>query len=285
MDYANPEALVETDWLAENLKAPDVRIIDATFFLPSQEREAKAEFAARHIPGAVFFDINDICDPSSDLPHMLPSAEAFSAKVGALGIGDGDKVVAYDANGGGMAAARAWWMFRVFGHTDVVLLNGGGPKWLAESRPVTAETPAPEPASFAAEKSLALVRDLEQMLANVESGAEQVADARSRERFDGTAAEPRKGLRSGHIPGSRCLPFPALMNPDDNFVMRPADDIAAAIDEAGLDMERPVVASCGSGVTTGMLALGFFLIGKEDVAVYDGSWTEWGGREDTPVET
>ncbi len=285
MDYANPEALVESEWLAENLDAADVRIIDATFFLPSQERDAKAEFAAQHIPGAVFFDIDDICDPSPDLPHMLPSAEVFSAKAGALGIGDGDKIVAYDANGGGMAAARAWWMFRVFGHSNVAILNGGLPKWQAEGRPTAGDAPTPEPRTLTAEKNPGLVRSVDQMLANVESRAEQVADARSRERFDGNDPEPRKGLRSGHIPGAQCLPFTTLMDPDNNYVMRPADDIAAAIEAACLDMDRPIVASCGSGVTAGMLAFGIFLMGKEDVAVYDGSWTEWGGREDTPVET
>ena len=285
MDYANPQALVSTEWLAGNLDAPGVRIVDATFFLPTQDRDAKAEYAAAHIPGAVFFDVDDICDPSPDLPHMLPSAEIFSDKAGCLGIGDGDHVIAYDANGGAMAAARAWWMFRIFGHDKVSLLDGGLPKWLAGGRPVTDETARPKKQSFPAEKNPALVRAIEQMLANVETGAEQVADARGQDRFDGSAPEPREGLRSGHIPGSRCLPFQMLMDAENHFVMRPAGDIAAAIADAGLDMDRPVVASCGSGVTAAMLAFGFYLLGKEDAAVYDGSWTEWGGREDTPVET
>ena len=285
MDYANPRALVSTEWLAENLLAPGVHVIDATFFLPTQDRDAKAEYAAAHIPGAVFFDVDNICDPTSDLPHMLPSAETFSAKAGRLGIGDGDHVIAYDANGGAMAAARAWWMFRIFGRGNVSLLDGGLPKWLAERRPVNDEAVEPKKQTFTAEKNPALVRAIEQMLANVETAAEQVADARGRDRFDGSAPEPRKGLRSGHIPGSVCLPFTMLMDAENHFVMRPAEDIAAAIADAGLDMERPVVASCGSGVTAAMLAFGFYLLGKKDVAVYDGSWTEWGGREDTPVET
>ncbi|MCH7936503.1 MAG: 3-mercaptopyruvate sulfurtransferase [Proteobacteria bacterium] len=285
MDYANPRALVSTEWLAENLSAPGVRIVDATFFLPTQDRDAKAESAAAHLPGAVFFDVDDIRDPTSDLPHMLPSAEIFSAKMGTLGIGDGDHVIAYDANGGAMAAARAWWMFRIFGHGNVSLLDGGLPKWLAEGRPMTDEAARPKKRTFTAEKNPSLVRAIGQMLANVETAAEQVADARSRDRFDGSAPEPREGLRSGHIPGSVCLPYPMLMDGENHFVMRPAEDIAAAIADAGLDMERPVVASCGSGVTAAMLAFGFYLLGKEDVAVYDGSWTEWGGREDTPVET
>ena len=285
MDYANPEALVESEWLVENLDAAGVCVIDATFFLPKDDRDARAEYDASHIPGAVFFDIDDICDPSSDLPHMLPSAEMFSAKAGALGIGDGDKVVVYDTHGGGMAAARVWWMFRVFGHFNVAVLNGGLPKWQAEGRPTTDDSSAPEPRALTAELNSDLVRDMDQMLANVESRAEQVADARSRERFDGNVPEPRKGLRSGHIPGSRCFPFTMLMDGENHFVMRPAVDIAAAVDAAGLDMGRPIVASCGSGVTAAMLAFGIFLMGKEDVAVYDGSWTEWGDREDTPVET
>ena len=284
MDYANPQALVSAGWLAQNLGAEGLKIIDATYFLYGAKRDAKAEFTAGHIPGAVFFDIDDICLSGSDLPHMLPDAETFSAKVGALGIADTDKVVVYDSNGGGMAAARVWWMFRVFGHDDVCLLNGGLKTWLAEGCPMMDATPAPQSAAYAAVKNDTLVRDIEQMLANVESGDEQVIDTRTKERFEGTAPEPREGVRSGHIPGSLNLPFFLLMDNDNNLAMRSADEIAAAFADAGLDLDRPVTASCGSGVTASMLAFGLFLIGKEDAAVYDGSWSEWGCREDVPVE-
>ncbi len=285
MDYANPQALVSAEWLAQNLGADGVRIVDCTYFLPGGKRDAKAEFAAGHIPGAVFFDIDDICLSGSDLPHMLPDADTFSAEVGALGIADTDKVVVYDTNGGGMAAARVWWTFRVFGHDDVCLLNGGMKTWLAEGRPVSDVAPAPQPATYTGLQSDALVRDIEQMLANVESGNEQVIDARAKERFEGTAPEPREGARSGHIPGSLNLPFFLIMDKDNNLAMRGADEIAAAFADAGLDLDRPITASCGSGVTASMLAFGLFLLGKKDVAVYDGSWSEWGMRPDTPIET
>ena len=284
MDYANPHALVETDWLVENLKTPDVRIIDATYFLPGAKRDAKAEFAAEHIPGAVFFDIDDICDSGSDLSHMLPDAETFSVKVSALGVADTDKIVVYDTNGGGMAAARVWWKFRVFGHDDVCILNGAMKTWLAEGCPVTDKAPAPHPAAYAATKNDAMVRDIDQMLANVESGNEQVIDARAKERFEGTAPEPREGARAGHIPGSLNLPFGQFFDKKRNSVMRDAEELTQAIAAAGLDLDRPITASCGSGVTASMLAFGFYLIGKKDVAVYDGSWSEWGMRPDTPIE-
>ncbi len=285
MEYIRADALVETEWLADNLKTPGIKICDATFFLPNDERVAAEQYAAQHIPGAVYFNVDDICDPDSPLPHMLPSNEIFAEKISALGIGNDDKVIVYDANGGGMAAARAWWTFRVFGHANVALLNGGLPKWRAEGRAVTSEIPSPEAQSFKAEKNVALVRSIDQMLANVDSAAEQVADARARARYDGTAPEPREGMRSGHIPGSLSLPYDFFMDAAANFTMRSADDIAAAINDAGVDMQKPLITSCGSGVTASLLAFGFYLMGKEDVAVYDGSWTEWGSRDDTPIET
>jgi len=285
MEYAHPEALVSTEWLVDNLNADGVRIVDASYFIPGGKRNAREEYEARHIPGAVWFNIDDICLPGSDLPHMLPDNETFSAKVGALGIGDGDKIVVYDLNNGGLAAARVWWTLRVFGAENVAMLNGSMPKWLAEGRSVTDEIPSPSPSTFSGTKNGALVRDIEQMLANVDSRAEQVVDARAKERFEGTAPEPREGSRSGHIPGSRSLPFNQLFDKDKDFIMRGADEIAAAIKAAGLDVDRPITATCGSGVTASMLAFGFYLIGITDVAVYDGSWSEWGMRADTPIET
>ncbi len=283
MEYVNPQALVETDWLAENLDDDGVRIIDATYFLPNSDRDALAEYAAGHIPGAVSFSIDDIADKETDLPHMLSDAETFAAKVGLLGIGNGNKVISYDANNG-LAAARAWWMFRVFGHQDVAVLDGGFAKWQAEGRPVTSDEPEPAAVPFTAEKDPSLVRSVEQLLANLESRGEQVVDARSHERFTGTAPEPRPGARSGHIPNSLSLPYVEFLE-GGNFDYRSADTIANSIAKAGVDMNRPIVATCGSGVTACVLALGAYLLGKEDVAVYDGSWSEWGMRPETPIET
>mgnify|MGYP000380286014 CR=1 FL=1 len=283
MDYANPRALVSTEWLAENLLAPGVHVIDATFFLPTQGRDAKAEYAAAHIPGAVFFDIDDIADSSTDLPHMLPSADKFSAKVGALGIANGDYVVAYDANGGALAAVRAWWMFRVFGHDKVAVLNGGLPKWRAEGRPLTAEATPLRDRHLTVTPRRDMAVDATEVARAVKLGTHAIVDARATARFEGGAPEPRAGLRSGHVPGSRNLFFRDLLRPDGT--MRDEAGIRAAFAGAGVDLDRPVITTCGSGVTAAVLSLALERIGKTDHQLYDGSWSEWGMFPDLPVET
>ena len=273
--------LVTTDWLAANLGRRTVRVVDGSWHMPHLKRDARAEFEAAHVPGAVFFDIDAIADTSSPLPHMLPAARTFAERVGVLGIGARDLVVAYDTRGV-VSAARVWWTFRAFGHDRVAVLDGGLPKWRAEGRPVESGAPAPKPRRFTARLRRGLVRDLAQMRANLRSRREQVLDARSAGRFAGTEPEPRAGLRGGHIPGSLNLPYERLHRSDGTLLGPEA--LARLFEAAGLDLARPVVTSCGSGVTASVLALGLHLLGQEKVAVYDGSWTEWGGRKDTPAE-
>jgi thiosulfate/3-mercaptopyruvate sulfurtransferase len=284
MDYTNPHALVDTAWLAENLDDPEVCAVDATVFLPTVPRDAIAEFKQCHIPGAVFFDINAVADRDTDLPHMLPDAETFGREVGRLGIGNATRVVAYDANGGTAAAARLWWTFRLFGHQRVAVLNGGLPKWQRDGRPTETGTPNRDETRFEATMNPAMVRNAADLLANISSRAEQVVDARSAGRFTGADPEPRPTKKAGHIPGSLNQPVNELMDPEAG-VIRPADEIAAAFDRAGVDRTRPIVTTCGSGVTAAFLSFGLYLIGVENAAVYDGSWAEWGNHADTPVDT
>ena len=276
-----PGALVSTEWLAARLGDPRVRIVDGTWHMPQLQRDPRREFEEAHIPGAVFFDIDGIADPASPLPHMLPAAAQFAREVGALGISNADLVVVYDTRGV-VSAARVWWTFRAFGHDRVAVLDGGLRKWRAEGRPVESGVAAPTPRRFTARLRRALVRDLGQMRRNMENSREQTLDARSRGRFAGTEPEPRAGLRGGHIPGSLNLPYELLYRPDATLL--PPDGLRQAFAAAGVDFGKPVATTCGSGITASVLALGLHLTGHKKVAVYDGSWTEWAGRSDTPVQ-
>ena len=274
------DALVTTEWLAKHRDEPDVRVVDGTWHMPQLGRDARAEFLAAHIPGAVFFDIDAIADHTTTLPHMLPGAEAFAAAVGALGLGSADRIIVYDVRGV-VSAARVWWTFRAFGHDAVAVLDGGLRKWRLEGRPVEAGEAQPAPRTFAARPRPELVRDLAAVRANLASRAEQVVDARSAGRFAGTEPEPRPGLLGGHIPGSLNLPYETLYRADGR--LETPDALRAAMRAAGVDLARPIVTSCGSGVTASVLALALHRLGRPDVAVYDGSWSEWGGRADTPI--
>ncbi|HLN22508.1 MAG TPA: 3-mercaptopyruvate sulfurtransferase [Patescibacteria group bacterium] len=284
MSYANPNAIVSTGWLAEHLSAPDVRVVDASYHMPASGRDARAEYEHEHIPGAVFFDINDIADHTNPLPHMLPEAAKFASKVRKLGLGNGNRVIVYDHASGSAAAARVWWMFRLFGHDDVSVLDGGMAKWLAEGRPVEDLPPMPRERHFMPRVNQLLVRSKDQVKANIDSGREQVIDARSPSRFAGRDVEPWPHTKVGHIPGSLNLPWPDLLDADSKTFL-PAEALAQRFAKAGIDIHKPAVASCGSGVTACMLALGLALLGNNEAAVYDGSWAEWGLADDTPALT
>jgi thiosulfate/3-mercaptopyruvate sulfurtransferase len=283
MPYARPEALVDSEWLAARLGDPQLAIVDCSFKLPGVVPTARDDYDKGHIPGAVFFDIDDIAMPGTALPHMIPSAEAFAQKMAALGIGDGDQVVVYD--GAGLSSAgRAWWMLRLFGHPAVAILDGGLPKWRAENRPLATVVPSRSPRRFTARFEAALWRDKAALVADLATRREQVVDARAAQRFEGSAPEPRPGLRSGHIPHSRNLPYERLTDPETRK-MRSAEVLAALFREAGVALDRTIVVSCGSGVTACALAFALHLIGHPGAAVYDGSWSEWGLPGDTPVLT
>jgi thiosulfate/3-mercaptopyruvate sulfurtransferase len=274
-------ALVSTAWLADHLGAPDLKVADASWYLPTLQRDARAEYAEAHIPGAVYFDIDDIADQQSALPHMLPDPARFSSRMRKLGLGDGTRIVIYDANRYS-ASARAWWMLRVFGHPDVAVLDGGLAKWRAEARPLDDRPVTPREAHFTARQNHLLVRELEQVRANLVGRREQLVDARPAGRFRGTEPEPRAGLRGGHIPQSLNLPHLDLLAGDGT--LRPPAELRRRFDAIGLDLARPIVTTCGSGVTACTVALALHELGAGDVAVYDGSWSEWGGRDDTPIE-
>ncbi|HEX4192684.1 MAG TPA: 3-mercaptopyruvate sulfurtransferase [Stellaceae bacterium] len=284
MPYAHPESLVSTAWLADHIDDPNLRVFDASFTLPGVKPTAQEEYARRHIPGAVFFDIDAISDHSNPLPHMLPSPEDFAALAGALGIGGNRQIILYDIAGFG-SAPRAWWMLRVFGHDNVALLDGGFPKWLAEGRAVTTYVPQPKQVTFTPRFDGARVRSKAQVLANLDEQREQVLDARSAGRFAGTAAEPRPGLRGGHIPGSINVPYDTLGDPKTRRYL-PAEQIEERFRATGVDRSKPIVTSCGSGVTACALTFALHLVGWGKSGVYDGSWSEWGlENNDTPVAT
>ncbi|WOI56028.1 3-mercaptopyruvate sulfurtransferase [Palleronia sp. LCG004] len=274
----DPETLVSTEWLAAHLGDPDLKLVDASWYLPDADRDARAEYEAGHIPGAVFLDIDAVSDTASDLPHMAPSPETFAEHIGAMGIGDGDRVVIYDG-AGLFSAARGWWLFRLMGKRDVAVLDGGLPKWRAEGYPVEDMPPEITQARFTADPDPSLVRDA----GAITTGTAQIVDARAASRFRGETSEPRPGLRAGHIPGARNLPFAQVLNPDGT--MKGDDDLRAAFAGAGVDLERSIVTSCGSGVTAAILSLALARVGHADWSLYDGSWAEWGAREDLPIAT
>jgi thiosulfate/3-mercaptopyruvate sulfurtransferase len=274
--------LVSTDWLERHLGAPDVRILDASWYLPAEGRDGRAEYNEKHIPGARYFDIDEISDSSSDLPHMAPPVEKFISRMRAMGIGDGHRVVVYD--GAGMfSAPRVWWLFRHFGKEDVAVLDGGLPKWIAEGRQIEDLPPLMRDRHFTARRNASLVRDVTQVARSVKLKDEQIVDARSPARYRGEEPEPRPGLRAGHIPGSLNVYYRDLLT--EQGTLKSRDQLRAVFERGGVDLDRPITTTCGSGVTASILALALDVLGHKQTAVYDGSWSEWGMYPDLKVET
>jgi thiosulfate/3-mercaptopyruvate sulfurtransferase len=282
MSADDPKTLVSTDWLAAHLDDPDLRLIDASYYLPDMGRNARAEYDAAHIPGARFFDIDEISDQRSDLPHMAPPAEKFMSRMRAMGVGDGHQVVVYD--GAGMfSAPRVWWTFRLMGKSGVAVLDGGFPKWQAEGRAVEDMPPVLRDRHMTTSRQNMLVRDVTQVASAVKLGDHEIVDARSPGRFRGEEAEPREGLRAGHIPGSKNVHYRTLLNEDGT--MKDEGALRVAFEAAGVDLAKPVITTCGSGVTAAILALALERIGKNNWSLYDGSWAEWGMYGDLKVAT
>jgi thiosulfate/3-mercaptopyruvate sulfurtransferase len=276
------DPMVSTSWLAERLGRDDVRVLDGSWWMPAENRAPHAEYLEAHIPGAVFFDIDAIADRTVDLPHMLPTPEAFAEAAGRLGLSRDATIVTYDTFGV-RAAARVWWTLKVMGFKNVFVLDGGLRVWRDEGRPIESGEVVPAPTTVSPEFQPELVRGLKDVRALIDSGSAQIVDARGGPRFRAEVPEPREGLRSGHMPGARNLPFDGLLESDGRMKALPA--IRSAFEAAGVNLSRPIVTTCGSGITASVLALALARLGRDDVAVYDGSWTEWGGRTDTPVVT
>jgi thiosulfate/3-mercaptopyruvate sulfurtransferase len=280
MTKDDPRTLVSTAWLGAHLEDPDLRILDASWYLPQMARDARAEYAAAHIPGARFFDIDEMSDHRSALPHMAPPPEKFISRMRAMGVGDGHQVVVYDGMGI-FSAARVWWTFRLMGKTDVAVLDGGLPKWRAEGRPLEDMPPVLRDRHMTVQRQAGLVKDVTQVAQASKLGDHEILDARSPGRFRGDEPEPRPGLRCGHIPGARNVPFQTLLNPDGT--MKDPAALRAVFDAAGVDLARPVITSCGSGVTAAIINLALERIGHRDHALYDGSWAEWGMYDDLKI--
>ncbi|MCV2864132.1 3-mercaptopyruvate sulfurtransferase [Defluviimonas sp. WL0075] len=280
MAQNDPRTLVSTDWLEAHLKDPDLRILDASWYLPEAGRDPKAEYRTAHIPGARFFDVDEITDQRSSLPHMAPPPEKFISRMRAMGVGDGHQVVVYDG-AGLFSAARVWWTFRLMGKTDVAVLDGGFPKWQAEGRPVEDMPPILRDRHITVSRQAHMIKDVTQVAAAAKLGDYEIIDARSAERFRGEAPEPRPGLRSGHIPNSKNVPYSRLLNADKT--MKSPIELRGIFEEAGVDLRKPAITSCGSGVTAAILDLAMERIGKNDHALYDGSWAEWGMYGDLKV--
>ncbi|GAB4385734.1 3-mercaptopyruvate sulfurtransferase [Albidovulum sp.] len=278
----DPKTLVSTDWLAAHLDDPDLRILDASWYLPDMGRDARAEYLAAHIPGARFFDIDEISDQRSPLPHMAPPPEKFISRMRAMGVGDGHQVVVYDG-AGLFSAARVWWTFRLMGKTDVAVLDGGFPKWQAEGRPVEDMPPVLRDRHITVSRQAGLIKDVTQVAAAAKLGSHEILDARSPGRFAGAEPEPRPGLRAGHIPGARNIPYRSLLGPDGT--MLPPEALREVFAAAGVDLSKPAITTCGSGVTAAIINLALERIGKHDHALYDGSWAEWGMYGDLKVAT
>lgn len=282
MAQDDPKTIVSTAWLNANLKDPDLRILDASWYLPTESRDPKAEFDASHIPGARFFDIEDISDHRSNLPHMVPPVEKFLSRIRELGVGDGHQIVVYDG-AGLFSAARVWWLFKLMGHDNIAVLDGGLPKWTAEGRPVTNEPPVIRDRHMFARPRYEMVKDVTEVSRASKLMDYVIIDARATDRFKGEAAEPRPGMRAGHIPNSRNVPFSTLLNADKT--MKDPEVLKEIFEAAGVDLAKPAITSCGSGVTAAVLCLAMERFGKTDHSLYDGSWTEWGAFPTVPIAT